>query len=196
MTTQHDYDYEMYTVLAGLGWSDIPADYPARYGELKNRNDPAFVFCPIKTKYHPFGVPKKRFKLGVHHHDAQGADEIPSRNIDMDAPNWKRSLYSWHATATFKLAEIRAKYAERDAEKQRIEKRQKESWEALCAGSAAMRELAYPANHGDNGDVYDINVNWSHKYWSSKALNDMTVAEQADKVRRLCEFLVAEGWDK
>ena len=196
MTTQHDYDYEMYTVLAGLGWSDIPADYPARYGELKNRNDPAFVFCPIKTKYHPFGVPKKRFKLGVHHHDAQGADEIPSRNIDMDAPNWKRSLYSWHATATFKLAEIRAKYAERDAEKQRIEKRQKESWELACAGSAAMKKLALPYSHDDDDNVDTILVNWTHRVYSSKALDGITLTQRADKVRRLCEFLVAEGWDK
>ena len=193
MTTYHP---EIYTVLAGLGWSKDCDEYPTRYGELENQNDSAFVFRPIKTRGEREAAGRTRFKLGVAHADATGLDAIPFREFDTTAPNWKRSIYTWHAAATFKLAEVRAKHAERYAEIERHNKKRLASWETLCAGSAAMRELAFPANHDDNGNVYDIQVNWSHKYWSSKALNGMTVAEQADKVRRLCEFLVTEGWNK
>ena len=194
MTTYHP---EMYTVLAGLGWSKDCDEYPTRYGELKNQNDSAFVFRPIKTRGELWNAAgRTRFKLGVAHADATGLDAIPFREFDTAAPNWKRTIYAWHAAATFKLAEVRAKHAERDAENERRNKKRLASWETLCAGSAAMRELASPISHDDNENVRGIHVNWSHRYWSSKALDGMTVAEQADKVRRLCEFLVAEGWDK
>lgn len=188
----------MYTVLAGLGWSKDSDEYPTRYGELKNQNDSAFVFRPIKTRGQllSYAAGRTRFKLGVDHPDATGLDAIPFREFDTAAPNWKRTIYAWHAAATFKLAGVRAKHAERDAENERRNKKRLASWETLCAGSAAMRELAYPTDHDDNEDVQSMNVNWSHKYWSSKALDGMTVAEKADKVRRLCEFLVAEGWNK
>lgn len=193
MTTYHP---EIYTVLAGLGWSKDSDEYPTRYGELENQNDSAFVFRPIKTRGEREAAGRTRFKLGVAHADATGLDAIPFREFDTTAPNWKRSIYTWHAAATFKLAGVRAKHAERDAENERRNKKRLASWETLCAGSAAMRELASPISHDDNENVRGIHVNWSHRYWSSKALDGMTVAEQADKVRRLCEFLVAEGWNK
>jgi len=187
----------MYTVLASLGWTNNPDDYPTRYGELKNQNEGALVFRPIKTRGEFYlAAGRTRFNLGVDHHDPKGLDAIPFREFDTAAPNWKRSIYTWHAAATFKLAEVRAKHAERDAEIERQQKKRLASWETLCAGSAAMRELAYPTDHDDNEDVRSMSVNWSHKYWSSKALDGMTVAEKADKVRRLCEFLVTEGWNK
>jgi len=197
MTTQRhtDYDPEMYTVLASLGWTNNPDDYPTRYGELKNSNEGALVFRPIKTKYDSFAVNKTRFKLGVSHHDAIGVDEIPFHEFDTSKPRWKQSVFVWHATTTFKLAEIRAKHAERDAQKQRVEKRQKESWEALCAGSKAMDQLAIPYTYDEHGDVDTIRVHWEHRpYMGFNPLANLTVTERADKVRRLCEFLKSEGW--
>lgn len=195
MTTQHDYDPEIYTVLAGLGWSNNPNDYPVRYSELKNQNDSAFIFRPIKTKYDT-GAFKKRFKLGVSYRDARGADEIPFREFDTAAPNWKRSVFTWHAMATFKLAEVRAKHAERDDRIRREKERQAASWTELCAGSTAMSKLAGPYSYSENNDVIDIAVNWSHRIYQNNPLSGLTITEKADKVRRLCEFLASEGWSK
>jgi hypothetical protein len=59
-----------------------------------------------------------------------------------------------------------------------------------------MKKLALPYSHDDADNVDTILVNWSHRVYSSKALDGITLTQRADKVRRLCEFLVAEGWDK
>lgn len=68
----------MYTVLAGLGWSKDSDDYPTRYGELKNQNDSAFVFRPIKTRGQllSYAAGRTRFKLGVDHHDSSQLEAL------------------------------------------------------------------------------------------------------------------------
>lgn len=194
-TQQHSYELEIYTVLSGLGWSSNPLAYPERYGDLRNQNDDALVFRPIKSKFHRQGVPRRRFKLGVDHSDCVGMDKIPFREFNLDAPRWVQSVYAWHASTTFKLAEIRAKHAERDDKIRRSRQRQQDSWKELCAGSEAMNNFAVPYSYDDDDNVASIRVVWSHSPYSNpKPLANMTMTEKADKVRRLCEFLQREGW--
>lgn len=120
---------EIQKALTDLGWPEIPNGRLTHYNFHRSSTEYSIYVRAVKSRQ--YSTAPDKFVVGCDYDDATRDDKIESITIDPSKPKWVQTLFRWHTTTTFKLAEIRAKYSERDQREKRHQLRRKAHAEEL-----------------------------------------------------------------
>lgn len=116
-------------ILTDLGWPEIPNGRLTHYNFHRSSTEYSIYVRAVKSRQ--YSTAPDKFVVGCDYDDALRDDKIDSVTIDPSKPKWVQTLFRWHTTTTFKLAEIRAKYSERDQREKRHQLRREAHAEEL-----------------------------------------------------------------
>lgn len=116
-------------ILTDLGWPEIPNGRLTHYDFHRSSTEHSIYVRAVKSRQ--YSTAPDKFVVGCDYDDATRDDKIDSITIDPSKPKWVQTLFRWHTTTTFKLAEIRAKYSERDQREKRHQLRREAHAEEL-----------------------------------------------------------------
>ena len=120
---------EIQKALTDLGWPEFPSSYLTHYNFHRSSTESSIYVRATKLR-RGSNFPDT-FVVGCDYNDAVHVDKIKPATIDPSKPKWVQSLFRWHTTTTFKLAEIRAKHSERDQREKRHQLRREAHAEEL-----------------------------------------------------------------
>lgn len=120
---------EIQKVLTALGWPEIPSGRLTHYHFHRSTTEHSIYVRAVKSRQ--YSTAPDKFVVGCDYDDALRDDKIDSVTIDPSKPKWVQTLFRWHTTTTFKLAEIRAKHSERDQREERHQLRRETHAEEL-----------------------------------------------------------------
>ena len=139
---------EIQKILTGLGWPEIPNGYLTHYNYHRSSTENSIYVRATKSRRGSNSP--DTFVVGCDYGDAVHVDKIKPATIDPSKPKWVQSLFRWHTTTTFKLAEIRAKHSERDQREKRHQLRREAHAEELrlLTGNTGLLSAAGTAVDG------------------------------------------------
>jgi hypothetical protein len=109
---------QLSAILTSLGWDILNIVITNNHTYHRSKTETSIYLRGVKLgdseDGHRSSVSSSKFVLGCDYKDAVYADKIKPVTIDLDNLHWEKRLLTWHTSTTFKLAELRAKYAERD----------------------------------------------------------------------------------
>lgn len=120
---------EIQKALTDLGWPEITNGYLTHYNFHRSSTENSIYVRATKSRRGSNNT--DTFVVGCDYNDAVHSDKIKPATIDPSKPKWVQSLFRWHTTTTFKLAEIRAKHSERDQREKRHQLRREAHAEEL-----------------------------------------------------------------
>ncbi len=120
---------EIQKALTDLGWPEITNGYLTHYNFHRSSTENSIYVRATKSRRGSNNT--DTFVVGCDYNDAVHVDKIKPATIDPSKPKWVQSLFRWHTTTTFKLAEIRAKHSERDQREKRHQLRREAHAEEL-----------------------------------------------------------------
>ena len=184
-------------LLTRLGWAIRDTCITNNHCYYRSKTESSMYLRGVRAKGdHRTSVSASKFVLGCDDKDAIYQDVIKSATINLDNPHWENRLFRWHAATTFKLAELRAKYAERDHTKKKKAARLEEHRAQLDAitsnsqylhGSGRLEDGAFESMRFDTALLNEINV----------ALARQPSAEAAARLGvKLVDYLRTEGFIK
>ena len=139
---------EIQKALTDLGWPEFPGCYLTHYQFHRSSTENS-IYVRV-TKLRRGSNSPDTFVVGCDYNDALRDDKIDSVTIDPSKPKWVQTLFRWHTTTTFKLAEIRAKHSERDQREKRHQLRREAHAEELklLTGNTGLLSAAGTAVDG------------------------------------------------
>ena len=184
-------------LLTSLGWSLSDTTISSKYSYHRSKTEASMYLRAVKSKgLLRCGVSNSKFVLACDDKDAMYSDKIASVTINLDNPHWERRLLTWHAATTFKLADLRAKYAERDHTAKKKAARLEEHREQLYSitrnsqylhGSGRLGDGSFESMRFDTQIINEIN----------NALLRQPSAEDAARLGvKLVDYLRTEGFIK
>jgi len=184
-------------LLTSLGWSLSDTTISSKYSYHRSKTEASMYLRAVKSKgLLRCGVSNSKFVLACDDKDAMYSDKIASVTINLDNPHWERRLLTWHAATTFKLADLRAKYAERDHTAKKKAARLEEHREQLYSitrnspylhGSGRLGDGSFESMRFDTQIINEIN----------NALLRQPSAEDAARLGvKLVDYLRTEGFLK
>ena len=182
-------------LLTRLGWEIRDTSIVNNHWTFRSKTETSMYLRGVRDKGgHRTSVSASKFVLGCDDKDAIYQDVIKSATINLDNPRWEKRLFRWHAATTFKLAELRAKHAERDHTKKKKAARLEEHRAQLDAitsnsqhlhGSGRMDDGAFESMRFDTETIHVINM----------ALSRQPSAEAAARLGvKLIDYLRTEGF--
>ena len=182
-------------ILTRLGWEIHDTSIVNTHWYFRSKTETSMYLRGVRvTGGHRTSVSASKFVLGCDDKDAIYQDVIKSATINLDNPHWENRLFRWHASATFRLAELRAKHAERDHTKKKKAARLEEHRAQLDAitsnsqhlhGSGRMDDGAFESMRFDTETIHVINM----------ALSRQPSAEAAARLGvKLIDYLRTEGF--
>lgn len=188
---------QLRSILTNLGWDIRNIDITNNHTYHRSKTETSIYLRGVRPKDgHCTSVSASKFVLGCDYKDAVYADKIPSVTIDLDNPHWERRLLTWHAATTFKLADLRAKYAERD---HTIKKKSARLEEHRAQLDSITKNTQYLHGSGrlDDGSFQSMRFDTAIITEINNALLRQPSAEDAARFGlKLIDYLRTEGFIK
>jgi hypothetical protein len=182
-------------LLTSLGWDIRDIGIMNNHTYYRSKTETSIYLRGVKPKGdHRTSVSASKFVLGSDYKDAVYVDKIKPVTIDLDNPHWEKRLLTWHTSTTFKLAELRAKYAERDHTIKKKSARLEEHRKELEAITGNARYL-YGCGRLDDGSFQSMRFDTAIINELNNALSRQPSAEDAARLGvKLVGYLRTEGF--
>lgn len=188
---------QLSSILTSLGWSLSDTTISSKYTYHRSKTEASMYLRALKPKgQYRSAVSSSKFVLACDDKDAMYNDKIASVTIDLDNPHWERRLLTWHAATTFKLADLRAKYAERDHTAKKKAARLEEHREQLY-GITRNSPYLHGSGRGGDGSLESMRFDTAIINEINNALLRQPSAEDAARLGvKLIDYLRTEGFIK
>lgn len=147
---------EIRKAFTDLGWPEFADPDLGPYEAWRSATEPSIYVRQIGYRRNITST--NRLVVVCDHRDAMYDNKIDSITLDMSKPKWIQSLFRWHAATTFKLAAIRAQYAERDQRDRRNRLRRDAHAEELKALTGSTN-LLHAHGCAEDGSFISIRLN-------------------------------------
>jgi len=188
---------QLSSILTSLGWSLSDTYIGNNYTYYRSKTETSIYLRGLRPKgLHRSSVSSSKFVLGCDNDDAIHTDKIASVTIDLDNPHWQKRLLTWHAATTFRLADIRSKYAERDHTMKKKAARLEEHRRELYSITGNSPYL-HGSGRGEDGSFQSMRFDTQIINEVNNALLRQPSAEDAARLGvKLIDYLRTEGFIK